>query len=138
MKTAMATLTVSPPPRGARGGRRSRNAMVVERLFDAILDCDRERVLSFFSEESRLDAGALPAATGPDAIWQALAEGLARAERIEWQIREIQETEPGVVRARHGGRFRAGGRWQQFQRDDHFLVRGCKILGWLAAPGDRH
>lgn len=135
MKPAVAA--VGEPETTAIRPRTGRNCLVVERLFDAILERDRERILSFFSDESRLDQSTLESAVGADAIWQSLAEGLGQAEQVEWQIRDISETDCGQVLTRHGGRYLAAGRWHEFQLDDRFEVRGCKILSWCAdRPAD--
>lgn len=108
----------------------SHNQQVVMRLFDAIMNNDRERVLSFFSDDSVLHNMPLEPAVGPEAIWAQLAQVQERAEEVDWTVHHIAVSDNGGVLTERTDRYLIDGRWREFKVMGTLEVSGCKIVHW--------
>lgn len=106
------------------------NQQVVLRLFEAIAANDRDRVLSFFSDESVMHSMPLEPAIGQEAIWALLGQVHERAEEIDWAVHQIAESDSGRVLTERTIRYLIEGRWRELPVMGVLDVRGCKIAHW--------
>ena len=105
------------------------NQQVVLRLFDAIVANDRDRVLSFFSDESIVHNIPLEPVVGQEAIWALLGQVHERAEQIDWTVHQIAESETGRVLTERTIRYLIDG-WREVPVMGILDVKGCKITHW--------
>jgi limonene-1,2-epoxide hydrolase len=118
---------VPPPADGCHGKRNGRDQQVVMRLFDAILDNDHDRILSFFSDDTVFKPLTSAPVVGHAAIWGALQ---GSGETIERQLHRVTPTGDGCVRTERTERHLRNGGWREVQVTSTFAVRGCKIAHW--------
>lgn len=100
---------------------------VVVRLFDAILDNDNDRILSFFSDHSVFQPLSGDPVIGHTAIWAALNTPAGAVER---RLECVVGQADGQVRAERTERVFIDGRWQERRVTGLLAVRGCKIIRW--------
>jgi limonene-1,2-epoxide hydrolase len=110
-----------------------KNRQVVMRLFDAILDNDRDRILSFFNDDSVFQPLARDPAVGHAAIWASLTAAASEAQAVEQQLDRITGHEDGRVRAERTERYLVDGSWRERRVTGELAVKGCKIIRWLDA-----
>jgi limonene-1,2-epoxide hydrolase len=108
-----------------------KSQQVVMRLFDAICDNDRERVFSFFTDQSVFLPPAQAPAIGYNAIWSALSASAARAEAVEHQLCQVAEGPDGSVQAERIERHLIDGVWRELRVTGVLAVNGCKITRWI-------
>ena len=107
-----------------------KSQQVVMRLFDAIIDNDRDRILSFFTDRSVFRCQTQDPAVGHTAIWSALSTADARAEAVERRLCRIAERPDGCVQAERLERRLIEGVWREIKITGVLAVDGCKILQW--------
>lgn len=114
---------------GNTGDKRvTRRQQVVMRLFDALLDNDRDRVISFFAEDSIFEsAQSGQPLTGGQAIWSAL--NTHGAELLERELLQLSAADDLVV-AERTERYLRDGRWIERRLRSALTVDGCKIRAW--------
>ena len=108
-----------------------KNQQVIRRLIEAVSDNDRERVLSFFSDDSKFRALDGCSAVGREAIWNSISASNQGAEKVDWQIDQFDEDEGGKVRTVGTVRYLKNGRWSEYPFCGAFEVRGSKVMQWL-------
>lgn len=106
------------------------NKQVVLRLFDAITANDRERVMSFFNQDSIFHNIPLAPAVGQEEIWEVFRQIHERADAVDWDIHHIAETGSGSVLTERTNRYFVDGRWCEFRVMGVLEVQGCKIAHW--------
>lgn len=109
------------------GKRRVREREVINRLFDALSDNDKDRIASFFSDETVFQPLQRDRVTGRAAIWSTLQ---AVDGPVERRLLRVTSAADGSVRADVAERRLHAGSWQEFRLTSTFAVRGCKILHW--------
>jgi limonene-1,2-epoxide hydrolase len=107
-----------------------KSQQVVMRLFDAIMDNDRDRILSFFTDESVFQCQARDPAVGHTAIWSALATSDNQVEAVERRLCQVAERPDGRVQAERLERYLVGGVWRELKVTGVLAVSGCKITQW--------
>lgn len=108
-----------------------KNRQVVVRLFDAILDNDRDRILSFFSDDSVFHPLSADPVVGHAAIWAALTAAGGAAQALERQLDTVVGHDDGRVLAERTERYLVDGCWQERKVTGMLAVKGCKITRWL-------
>ena len=106
-----------------------KNQQVVVRLFDAILDNDRDRILSFFSDDSVFHPLSSDPVVGHAAIWAALTTAGA-AEAMERKLDCVVGHDDGRVQTERTERYLVGGSWLERKVTGVLAVKGCKITRW--------
>ncbi|MEE8057115.1 MAG: nuclear transport factor 2 family protein [Pseudomonadales bacterium] len=107
-----------------------RNQQVIMRYIDAVNDNDKERIQSFFAEDSIFCNLPDEHAVGQEAIWGAISDIHNNAEQVDWQIDNLCEDESGSVLAEGRVRYLVNGEWRECELNGVFEVRGCKITQW--------
>ena len=107
-----------------------RNQQVVMRLIDAVSDNDKDRILSFFSDDSVYHNPKGINAVGQEAIWHVIAGVDQHVEKVDWQLDSLQETEEGNVLTEGRVRHLIDGDWREFAVKGAFEIRGSKITHW--------
>ena len=107
-----------------------RNQQVVMRLIDAVSDNDKDRIQSFFSDDSIFHNLKGRKTVGQDAIWDVIAAVHHEAEQVDWQVDRLQEDEAGSVITEGRVRYLIAGEWREFEVNGAFEVRGSKISHW--------
>ena len=107
-----------------------KNLRVVERYIDAVKDNNRDRILSFFSEDSIFENMPEQVFIGRQAIWEAMETYHNNAERVDWLVKYLEEKESGDVLTRGCLRYFLGGQWVQFDVNGRFEIKGSKIVRW--------
>ncbi|MDX9873299.1 MAG: limonene-1,2-epoxide hydrolase family protein [Spongiibacteraceae bacterium] len=104
-----------------------RRQLVVLRLFDALLDNDRDRVMSFFAEDSVFEpVHCDQPLQGAQAIWRRLCADTGRIERELLEVSAVDD----VVLAERAERYLKDGRWVERRLRSALRVDGCKIREW--------
>lgn len=115
-----------------------KHQQVVMRLFDAITDNDRDRVLSFFTDQSIFQSpDAVEPAVGHTAIWSALSASGACGQAVEHKLCRVGVAPDGSVQAERIQRCLVDGEWCELHFTGVLAVEGCKITRWTehsAAP----
>ncbi len=107
-----------------------RNQQVVMRLIDAVSANDKDRILSFFSDNSVYHNPEGSDAIGQEAIWNIIAGVDKGVEEVDWQLDSLQETEAGSVLTEGRVRHLINGDWREFEVKGAFEIRGSKITQW--------
>jgi limonene-1,2-epoxide hydrolase len=107
-----------------------KSQQVVLRLFDAIMNNDRERILSFFTNESVFQCPSQSPAVGHAAIWSALSSTASQAEQAECRVCAVAERPDGRVQAERVQRYLVDGVWCEHKVTGVLAVNGCKITQW--------
>lgn len=107
-----------------------KNQQVVLRLIDAVSDKDRERVLSFLSDDTVLHTAFNQKTVGRDAIWDLISDIHATADQIDWQVERLDEDEFGRVITRGSLRYRIAEQWVELPVNGSFEIKGSKISQW--------
>jgi limonene-1,2-epoxide hydrolase len=107
-----------------------KNQRVVERYIDAVNDNNRDRIVSFFADESVFENMQDQLLSGREAIWQAMAPLHQGAEQVDWQVDHLQELELGRVSTQGTVRYLKDGEWQEFEVNGVFKIKGSKIVHW--------
>lgn len=107
-----------------------KNQRVVERYIDAVNDNNRDRIVSFFTEDSVFENMPEQALSGRDAIWEAMAPLHQSADRVDWQVDRLQELERGSVLTAGKLRYLLDGDWLEFDVNGLFEIKGSKIVHW--------
>ncbi len=105
---------------------------VVMRLFDAIIDKDQDRILSFFTEQSVLQRQSQEPAIGHVAIWDALLPANIRVDSVERRACLVAEGPDGHVQADWWESRLIGDTWRDLKVSGVLAVNGCKITRWSA------
>ncbi|ARN73744.1 nuclear transport factor 2 family protein [Oceanicoccus sagamiensis] len=107
-----------------------RNQQVIRRLIDAVSDNDKDRILSFFSDDSVYHHPQGSKAIGQEAIWHIIAGVEDQVEQVDWQLDHLQETEAGSVLTEGRVRHLINGDWREFAVKGEFEIRGSKVTQW--------
>ncbi len=110
--------------------KEGRNQQVVMRLIDAVSDNDKERIQSFFAEDTVFKTVKGSDVVGRDAIWDVLANEHNQAEQVDWQVDNLCEDETGRVLTEGRVRYLINGQWQEVEVTGAFEVKGSKIIHW--------
>lgn len=110
----------------------ARRQQVVVRLFDAWLDNDRDRLLSFFREDSVVRGAEGAPHTGLEAIWTVLS-ARAGADAPQRELVCLHADEQGRVRASWVERYKEDGDIRERRMDGLLAVEGCKVSEWCHA-----
>lgn len=113
----------------------AKNQQVVLHLFDALRANDRERVLSFFTEETVFEPLARASVRGHDAIWSALNAAIAQTEAGGYRFGEVISSNDGRVEAERFERCQIDGVWSERCVTEILLVRGAKVTQWREIIG---
>ncbi|HEY3698262.1 MAG TPA: limonene-1,2-epoxide hydrolase family protein [Spongiibacteraceae bacterium] len=108
----------------------AKNQQVVLHLFDALRANDRERVLSFFTEETVFQPLARASVRGHDAIWSALNAAIAETELAGYRFGDIVSSNDGRVEAERFERYLVDGIWSERCITEILSVRGAKVTQW--------
>lgn len=107
-----------------------KHQQVIIRLIEAVSENDKDRVLSFFSDDSKFQSVDGGAAIGREAIWDKINAVNNGAEKTDWLIDRLDEDEAGKVRAAGIVRCLKNGRWSEQPFCGAFEVRGSKVMQW--------
>lgn len=103
----------------------AKNQQVVWHLFDAIRANDRERVLSFFTEDSLFEPLSRESVIGHTAIWSRLSDAV-----MEHELCCVSEADDGRVTAERIERRLIDGALSEQRTTSVLSVRGAKIVHW--------
>ena len=106
------------------------NQEVVRKFIEAVNANDKQRILSFFDDESVFHNIPMEPARGRDAIWAILAIVHDHSEQVDWVVHNIAQAENGHVLTERTDRYRMGGRWVEFPVMGIFEVRDGTIREW--------
>ena len=115
---------------GRRLMKAGRNQQVVMRLIDAVSDNDKDRILSFFSDDSVYSDAKGTHIVGQEAMWNLIAGVEKNVEKVDWQLECMQETESGNVLTEGLVRHLIDGDWHEYPVKGSFEIRGSKITQW--------
>jgi limonene-1,2-epoxide hydrolase len=107
-----------------------KNQQVILRLIDAVSDNDKERILSFLSDDTVIYTSPDQSTVGQSAIWELISAVHADADKIDWQVDHLVEDESGRVSTRGCLRYCINGRWSELPVNGAFKIRGSKITQW--------
>lgn len=110
--------------------KEGKNLRVIMRLIDAVSDNDKERIQSFFGQDTVFNNLPGGTAVGQQAIWEVFARLHDDAQAVECQIDRLDENEAGQVMTTGQVRYLIDGQWRSFSIDGAFEVAGCKIAHW--------
>lgn len=115
-----------------------KSQQVVMRLFDAIIDNDRDRIRSFFTDDSVFHPPAQEPLVGYAAICSALTER-NKGGAGKLSLSAVVARHDGRVQAERIERHLIDGEWQELKFTGVLAVDGCKITQWwdaCDAPAD--
>lgn len=107
-----------------------RNQQVILRLLDALGERDKDRVQSFFSDQSIFQTLRGGAVSGQESIWEAITAAKSGADEFDWEIERLDEDDCGRVLTEGKVRYLKNGNWREYPVRGRFEVRGSKILHW--------
>lgn len=107
-----------------------KNQQVVLRLADAVSANDKDRIQSFFAEDSILRTFAGDQVSGKSAIWGVISDFHNQAEQVDWHIETLREDDTGKVLTEGQVRYLIDGQWHEFEVKGAFEVKGSKIAQW--------
>jgi limonene-1,2-epoxide hydrolase len=107
-----------------------KNQQVIMRLIDAVSDNDKDRIQSFFADDSMFYDLQGSKALSQDAIWSTIAGVHRDAEQVDWQVDSLEEDETGSVLTEGRVRYLIAGEWREIEVNGAFEVRGSKIAQW--------
>jgi len=87
----------------------------IKAFLEAINANDKDRILSFFTEESVFDNVPLGPVTGPEAIWAQLAPIHDVATAVDWEIHRLEEARSGTIYSERSDRYQVQGQWAVFR-----------------------
>ncbi|MCU0669508.1 MAG: nuclear transport factor 2 family protein [Myxococcota bacterium] len=108
----------------------SANAALVRDLIDAFNANDVDRVLGFFAADAVYHNMPVQPVTGTAAIRAVLVGFMGMASEIDWVLRNLAETQEGVVLTERLDRFLVRGRWIELPVMGAFEVRDGRITAW--------
>lgn len=88
---------------------------IMKAFLAAINANDKERILSFFTDESVFDNVALGPVTGLEAIWAQLAPVHDIATAVDWQIHRLEQAPSGTLYTERSDRYQIRGQWAVFR-----------------------
>ncbi len=107
-----------------------KNSERVIEFVAAIGQNEKDRILSFFTENANYHNIPLDPVSGHEAIWKELALIHDQASEIDWQVHHIAESEDGMVLTERTDRYRIQGAWVAFPVMGIFEFESEKISGW--------
>lgn len=107
-----------------------KNQQLVERYIDVVNDNNRDRIVSFFAENSVFENMPERARIGQQAIWDAMERYHGRAQQIDWRVECLEEREPGSVFTQGSVSYLLDGEWLRFEVNGMFEIKGSKIVRW--------
>ena len=110
--------------------KEGKNRQVIMRLIDAVSDNDKERIQSFFANDTVFTNLLGSTAVGQEAIWDAISGVHNQAEQVDWQVDNLVEDETGSVLTEGRLRYLIEGQWHEFEVNGAFEVKGSKITQW--------
>lgn len=105
-------------------------------FFVAVEANDKERIMSFFTEQSVFDNVPMGTAKGLEAIWGVFEPMHKLASAIEWQIERLEQSPGGTIFSERNDRFRLAGEgesahWAEFRCSGiHEIDDAGKITFW--------
>lgn len=107
------------------------NLDVIKACLAAFNANDKERILSFFCEQSVFENVPMGAVTGLEAIWEMLAPVHDIATAIDWEIHRLEEGPSGTVYSERSDRYQLQGQWAEFKCSGiHEVNAEGKIILW--------
>jgi len=106
------------------------NTDTVKALIEAVESNDKDRILSFFDEESVFHNIPMAPAVGLGAIWAVFAQVHDTTTEVEWVVHHIAETGDGYVLTERTDRYRFAEGWAEFKVMGIFEVADGKVRRW--------
>lgn len=107
-----------------------KNQQVVMRFIDAVSDNDKERIQSFFADDSVFNLPSSEKTAGQQAISDLMVDMRGDAEQIDWQVDHLHEDQSGAVLTEGSVRYLLNGEWRKLEVNASFEVSGSKITQW--------
>ncbi|MBT4522304.1 MAG: SnoaL-like domain-containing protein [Halieaceae bacterium] len=107
------------------------NLDVINAFLEAINANDKDRIMSFFTEDSVFDNVPMGPVTGLAAIWEVLAMVHDIATGVDWKIHRLEQGPSGTVYSERTDRYEINGQWAEFRcAGIHEIDANGKIVLW--------
>ena len=103
---------------------------VVLNFINAVSANDKDRIQSFFTDETRLRHVGGEIVVGQEAIWAMISKLHDKAMQVDWQVDQIHETENGSVETQGKIRYLIDDQWCEYDATGAFEVSGSKVTQW--------
>ena len=103
----------------------------IKAFLEAINANDKDRIMSFFTEQSVFENKPLGSVTGLEAIWAQLAPVHDVATSVDWQIHRMEEAPSGTVYSERSDYYEINGQHAVFHCSGiHEVNEAGKITLW--------
>lgn len=108
----------------------SSQSQLVRSLIDAFNANDLDRIMSHFADDAVYHNIPVAPVAGQKAIREVVQGFMGMATRVDWQLRNLAQTDGGVVLTERVDRFHINGKWLELPVMGAFEVEGSKIKAW--------
>lgn len=104
---------------------------VMQACLDAINANDKDRIMSFFTEQSVFDNVPMGPVTGRSGIWEVFAQVHDIATEVNWEIHRLEQAPSGTIYSERTDRYKLNGNWAEFRcAGIHEIDDDGKITLW--------